>query len=106
MSSEETNDVLVRVALLPVSVVAWGITDMNLWNWFIAPLGVMELSFVHALGLGLATSTLSGVWSLGLLEHQLQENGVIEYKRVIRSILGISVALVYLGIGFIIHLFM
>ena len=28
-----------------------GFTIMNLWSWFIVPLGVISISFMHALGI-------------------------------------------------------
>ncbi len=38
----------------------WGYATWLLWGWFVVPLGVIEISYFHALGLGLVAGMFVG----------------------------------------------
>lgn len=44
------------LVLTPVSSVTNGLGVMWMWRWFVAPLGVPEIGFWHALGLAILAS--------------------------------------------------
>lgn len=49
------------VALMPVSMACYGALLVQLWEWFVVPLGIAQISFWHAYGL--STVVKLATWS-------------------------------------------
>jgi len=43
------------------ALITTGYAKMLLWNWFIAPIGFIEINFLWAIGIGLAITAFKGV---------------------------------------------
>lgn len=74
-----------------------GLVLQDLWGWFIVPLGVMQISIVHAIGISLVVRLVTYTIPKG------NEDMGDTLSRVIASILYL---LAVWGIGFIVHLYM
>ena len=75
-----------------------GFVLMRLWHWFIAPLGIMDLTFWHAMGLSLVASFFSSN------TRSREERGFDYYDRAWRD--GIWRLPITLMIGWLFHLAM
>ncbi len=53
---------LYLIASVPLTPLA-GYVVMRLWTWFIVPLGVMPIGWVHALGLGLIVGFMTTTYN-------------------------------------------
>ena len=51
---------LVALALIVACALWGGFAAATLWGWFVVPLGVPEVSVLHAMGLALALRALAG----------------------------------------------
>ena len=77
-----------------INIVAAGFTGMYLWNWFVAPLGVIELTVVHALGL----DVLVTFWTTRITRDDLKET--TEKERFVKAgaVLGLSIGALVIGL--------
>ena len=67
--------IVIWLVMLVLTAFVQGVVLMNLWNWFVAPLGVMQIGYWMAFGLALTIRVFintnsrnsddqeSGVWS-------------------------------------------
>jgi hypothetical protein len=86
---------------LPLQILANGFVISKLWEWFIVPLGVQNITIAWALGF----STFVGLFQ----SHNLFSGNNIENpkEKVITAIsIAISRPLVALGFGYLWHCFM
>lgn len=60
-------------ALLVSATIFEGLALWALWQWFIVPLGVPSISYLHAMGLSLIAMVLRSTPRDHLREYQLQE---------------------------------
>lgn len=75
-----------------------GVYFVNAWSWFIVPLGVPAISFVHALGISTFISTIRAVGNNRKIENSTEF--------IAQIISAAFVSLVMFGIMALIHLFM
>jgi hypothetical protein len=84
--------------LIPINFMLGGYTSQMLWKWFISPtFGVQELGFLQAVG----ASLIARYWTLKLPKLSDSSEGSLAIQFI-----GILVSLMFLGYGYIIHLFM
>lgn len=75
-----------------------GFAIMNLWNWFIMPLGVINIGFAHALGIDVLITLIVMVEVPKKIE---------EFEDIVRNIIYINLLPIWaLILGFIIKCFM
>lgn len=91
----ETWKVVVALVLFIPIVLFNAFTFMVLWNWFVVALGVVALSFPHALGLSLMAFAASEYNPKASFEHV--------YPGIVYIALRNTLAL---GIGYVIYLMM
>lgn len=91
------------VASFPLGMIArgWALTVM--WGWFVVPLGVMQISFPHALGLTGCVTLFAG--HLASIETSKEDAGIadVAYKSFGVMVLA---PLFITGFGWIFHQFM
>lgn len=63
-----------------------------LWNWFLVPLGVVQISFLHAVGIAMIISLLNSHTSL-----QEDDNEVLDWSDAMKSQIGIPIFAVIIG---------
>lgn len=74
-----------------VAMTTSAIVFLCLWNWFISPLGVMELTFTHSLGL-----IIFILW----IKYDSSKESDITWKDIIE---GLVLKAFVLGLGFLTH---
>jgi hypothetical protein len=89
--------ILVGFFLTIVAVLVRGLTLTYLWDWFIAPLGVMPIGVAHAVG-------ISGI--VGFLTHDMTTAKDKEKGFFVQMLSSAIYSLLALGFGWIAHLFM
>ena len=50
---------MLHLVLLLLSMLWTGFVIMNLWNWFIVPLGVISITLFHAIGIDMLISLMT-----------------------------------------------
>ena len=84
--------------LIPINFMLGGYTSQMMWKWFISPtFGVQELSFLQAVGASLITR----YWTL-----TLPKSSDSSEDSLVTQFIAILMSLIFLGYGYIIHLFM
>ena len=91
--------VLGFLVLIPVSVFIWGWAISTLFNWFVSPLGVDNISFVHALGL----SCLLGLFKVGLATQADVKENSEPWAHFVGQLIGVSLIV---GMGWVYNQFM
>ena len=90
------------IAILPFSLLFKAFVLTQLWTWFIAPLGVMQVGLAHAYGISVALSlfTYSG-------SNTSDDDDGDYVEKILKSIfLAFAVPAVMWGFGYICTLFM
>lgn len=93
----------VSVFLLPVVMTLHGFVTQSLWNWFFFPLGIPEISFFHALGITLVTRFFT--FRLRPRENPKDTKEAYENLKHVISV-SIITPIVFLSMGFLVHLMM
>ena len=88
---------LMAIVILAASTLFKGWIVQVLWGWFIAPLGLMELTLWHAIGISLIASVLT--------HKAFTPEGPVEvtWKKIGTVMVTWGLCL---GVGFVIHQFM
>jgi len=87
---------VVILALLPLEILCHGIVLLQLWGWFMVPLGLPDVGLAHVLGISTTVE---------LITHQLQEkHGGVEYSS--NWGMRIFMPMFILLTGWVLHLFM
>jgi len=100
--NEEVNPKILAILAaitLPISYLFDGAILMTLWRWFVTPLGLAEISIWWAIGLVAIINYFKG--------HDSVDAETITYGVFIKGLLkAIMSALLYLLVGFLVHLAM
>lgn len=91
---------LIYIILFLCSLVSGGFASMYLWEWFIVPLGVSAISFLHAIGLRMTFSFFTLGYADLILSLKSHENGN-DPKRTEMGVLGVLIPLIMLLAGYI-----
>lgn len=93
--------IIVSLLTLPTSIITFGWSIMMLFNWFVAPLGVPEVNFAHAYGLG----CLMNIFHIS--HHMADQRDKRDWYLLLAETLGIQFGLVALvGVGWFCQSFM
>lgn len=77
-----------------------GLVASNLWNWFISPLGVMNINWIQGMGIDLLITFLV----YRVIQEDMEDQD-LNYKMK-RFSIALASTLVIWGHGYVIHLFM
>jgi len=85
------------ILLIPAMILR-GWVLLNMWTWFILPLGAPEINLAHALGLSTTLYLMNG------MEVSTEENS--DEEKIKKFAQGVIILLITLFIGWIIQMFM
>lgn len=90
------STLLLALLVIPLTSIFSGYTLSVLWGWFVVPLGVMALTIPQSLGIAL---------TVGYITHQ--RNKIEEDAGFWNALaVGVCKSLLFLGLGWIYHIFM
>lgn len=92
---QTTADTIIAILLFPLAFWLRGIVTVDLWDWFLVPLGVIAIGFWHAVG-------MSAIIAFFTIQPSMHK----EFTATALMIYSIAMSLVFWGLGAIYHSFM
>ena len=87
---------VINLILLVPAILVRGWVLLNLWGWFIVPLGVKDITIAHALGISLLINTIT--------PHETKDSSAKETAKLL--IKNTIILMLALGLGWIFKSFM
>lgn len=96
----KVGKIILGLLVTAIQTFVLGVVLMFLWNWFIAPLGVVQIGYWLALGISLTINT----FFIRIPKREEDKNG--DFLEAVGTEVGYIIALLLIwGMGAIIHLF-